>query len=84
MSEEILEKAKKEANEIWEKELKKDITDHIQNCLMQTLKELDTELKKYDNQLKTHIQSLDREFREKFENHISQMKNLSNNNDKKE
>ncbi len=53
MEDNIKEKAKKEAEEIWEKKLKKDFEEYIQNCLMETLKGLDSELVKFDQNMKS-------------------------------
>ena len=67
----IKEKAEKEAKELWEKELKKDFIDHIQKCLMETLKELKQELKQFDESMKTHIKTLDEKFENQFKEQYS-------------
>lgn len=79
MEDNIKEKAKKEAEEIWEKKLKKDFEEYIQNCLMETLKGLDSELVKFDQNMKSHIETLDSQFETKFNEKVSQIKEQINN-----
>ena len=70
---------KKEANDIWENQLKSEFIKHINNCLIDTLKNLNTELTNFDNSMKNHIQTLDKNFEKKFEQQISQIKEQINN-----
>lgn len=74
MEDQIVEKAKKEADEMWEKELKPDFSKYINTCLVESLKELKDELQKFDNSMKSHIQSLDQQFENKFMEQIEKVK----------
>ena len=83
--EDIKEQAKKEIDDIWEKEIKKSFTNEINKCLVKTLKELKDELDNFDSSINQHIQNLDDKFNEKWEkkfneqlSQIQQMKNNSN------
>ena len=63
--EDIKEKARKEAEEIWENELKKSFSSQINKSLMETLNVLKTELNKFDSSINKHIEDLDKQFDEK-------------------
>ena len=76
-----IEKSKKEANDIWENQLKNEFTDYIKNCLMTTLKSLNAELNNFDNTMKSHIQTLDKNIEKKFDEQLSQIKEQINNNE---
>ena len=80
MEEQAKENAIKEANELWEKQLKDDFSNHIKKCLMETLDSLNKELSDFDESMKNHIQTLDKNFEKKFEAQISQIKEQCNNN----
>ena len=82
----IIEKAKKEADELWKGKLEKDYNDYMSKCLQDTLKGLFNELNKFDKEMKNHIESLDNKFIKKFDeqrkqiaNQISVMENKNNN-----
>ncbi len=83
--EDIKEQAKKEVDDIWEKEIKKSFTNQINKCLVETLKVLKNELDNFDTTINQHIQKIDDKFNEKWEkkfndqlSQIQQMKNNSN------
>ena len=76
-----IEKSKKEANDIWENQLKNEFTKYIQDQLMITLDSLNKELNTLDNQMKSHIQTLDKDFQKKFDEQLSQIKEQINNNE---
>ena len=80
MEDQAKEKAIKEANELWENQLKNDFSNHINKCLMETLNSLNKELNNFDESMKNHIQTLDKDFEKKFEAQISQIKEQCNNN----
>ena len=80
MEDQAKENAIKEANEMWENKLKQDFSNHISKCLMETLNSLTKELNNFDESMKKHIQVLDKNFEEKFEAHMSQIKEQCNNN----
>ena len=81
--EDIKEKARKEAEEIWENELKKSFSSQINKSLMETLNVLKTELNKFDSSINKHIEDLDKQFDEKwtkkFNDQMSQLEQLKNN-----
>ena len=86
MEDPIIEKAKKEADELWKGKLEKDYNDYMSKCLQDTLKGLFNELNKFDKEMKNHIDSLDNKFKKKFDeqteqitNQISVMENKNNN-----
>ena len=78
----IIESAKKEANDLWEKELKEDFNTHIQNCVVEALKELKGELNKFEKSMEAHMNSLDEKFEKKFKENVSLIKEQLKNNDK--
>ena len=78
MEESIEAQAEREAKEIWEKKLKNDFDEHINKCLMETLRELKNHLNSFDETMKTHMNELDQKFKKKFEEQISSLKQQSN------
>ena len=78
MDEQSKENAIKEANELWDKQLKQDFSNHINKCLMETLQSLNKELNNFDESMKNHIQTLDKNFESKFEAQMSQIKDQCN------
>ena len=78
MEESIEAQAEREAKEIWEKKLKNDFDEHINKCLMETLRELKNHLNIFDETMKTHMNELDQKFKKKFEEQISSLKQQSN------
>ena len=78
MEESIEAQAEREAKEIWEKKLKNDFDEHINKCLMETLKELKNHLNIFDETMKTHMNELDQKFKKKFEEQMSSLKQQSN------
>lgn len=80
MEEDVREQAKKEAEEIWEKELKEQFSRQINQCLMETLKTLQGELKQFDSSINSHIEQLDEQFEkkwnDKFQNEMSQIEKM--------
>ena len=78
MDEQSKENAIKEANELWDKQLKQDFSNHINKCLMETLQSLNKELNNFDESMKNHIQTLDNNFESKFEAQMSQIKEQCN------
>jgi len=78
MDEQSKENAIKEANELWDKQLKQDFSNHINKCLMETLQSLNKELNNFDESMKNHIQTLDKNFESKFEAQMSQIKEQCN------
>ena len=86
MEDPIIEKAKKEADELWKGKLEQEYNDYISKCLKDTLESLQVELNKFDKEMKNHIVSLDDNFKKKFNeqtkqitNQISVMENKNNN-----
>ena len=73
MEDPILKEAQKEAEQIWKDKLEKDFNVHIQKCLTETLKSLQVELNKFDESMKNHIKSLDKDFTTKFNQQKSQI-----------
>ena len=78
MEESIEAQAEREAKEIWEKKLKNDFDEHINKCLMETLRELKNHLNIFDETMKTHMNELDQKFKKKFEEQMSSLKQQSN------
>jgi rubrerythrin len=78
MEESIEAQAEREAKEIWEKKLKNDFDEHINKCLMETLRELKNHLNSFDETMKTHMNELDQKFKKKFEEQMSSLKQQSN------
>ena len=78
MEDEIKKKAEKEAEKIWKEKLEKDFQKYIGNCLMETLKGLQAELNKFDESMKSHIQTLDSQFEKKFNEKASLIKGQIN------
>ena len=52
----IKEQAKKEVDDIWQREIQKQFSSQINKCLMDTLKVLKDELEKFDSSINEHIQ----------------------------
>ena len=74
----IEEQAKKDAMEIWENKLKSDFEDHINNCLMDTLKELKVELNNFEQSMKSHLSELDQKFQKKYNDQKSLLQQNNN------
>ena len=74
MEDPIIDNAKKEADELWKEKLEPDFNEHINKCLNETLKSLQGELQKFDEEMKKHIKSLDDNFSKNFLKQASQIK----------
>ena len=74
MEKEKREEVKKEAEEIWENNLKKIFDQNLKNYLIKSLTNLQTQLKNFDDSMMNHIQTLNKNFNQKFDNQISQLK----------
>jgi hypothetical protein len=74
MEKEKREEVKKEAEEIWENNLKKIFDQNLKNYLIKSLTNLQTQLKNFDDSMMNHIQTLDNNFKLKFDNQITQLK----------
>ena len=86
--EEIKKQTREIVEEMWEKELEKLFSNQINKCLMDTLKSLQKELKNFDKAINSHIQELDNNFNEKWDNkfkdlqnNISKLSGINNSND---
>ena len=81
---ELKEEARKTVDEIWETRLKKSFSNKIQECLVDTLKNLDKELTNFDNSMNKQIQELDKKFQEKwnlkFQDELSKLSIIKNKN----
>ena len=89
MEKEKKEEAKKEAEEYWENNVKSIFDQHLKNYLMESLMNLNVQLKNFDTSMMNHIRTLNDKFNQKFDNQISQLKqagiinkddNINNNN----
>ena len=58
--------ARNEAKEIWEKELKNNFSVHMNNCLINALNNLQTQLKDFGGSMKTHIQSINQKYEQQL------------------
>ena len=85
---ELKEEARKTVDEIWETRLKKSFSNKINECLLDTLKNIDKELKNFDKSINSQMQELDKKFTEKwnlkFKDELSKLSMINNNFDKKD
>ena len=86
--EEIKKQTREIVEEMWKTELEKLFSNQINKCLMDTLKSLQKELKTFDKAINSHIQELDKNFNDKWDNkfkdlqnNISKLSGINNSND---
>ena len=88
MEDKIKQEAMKEVEEDWENNLKNNFKEQLNNCLINELKSLKIQMNDIETSVKNHINSLEKNFDNKFNNQITQLqqqqgndnKNLVNNN----
>ena len=88
MEDKIKQEVMKEVEEDWENNLKNSFKDQLNNCLINELKSLKIQMNDFETSVKNHINSLEKDFENKFNTQITQLqqqqgndnKNLVNNN----
>ena len=78
--EEMKDKAIKEIDEMWDREIKKQFSNQINECFKETLEVLVKELDSIDSSMNKHIQELDQQYekkwKKKYNDQISQMQQM--------
>ena len=73
MEDNLKEEAKKEAEKFWKENIEKNFNEQINKYYLNALSNLKDEMKNIDESLEKHIQFLDTEFYNKFDNQISNL-----------
>ena len=77
MEDKIKQEAIKEVEEQWENNLKKNFEIKLNNCFQESLKNVEKEMKKFDELMNSHIKTLNENFEKKFEMQINQLRQQS-------
>ena len=80
MEDKIKQEAMKEVEEDWENNLKNSFKDQLNKCLINELTNLKIQMNDFETSVKNHINSLEKDFENKFNNQITQLQQQENDN----